>query len=661
MLPAMETLLRPRTLLLAASLALAGCGTTPADTTSQDTELEDTTVPDAAVADTTPDEILASDTDSAPDSGIVPDVASDSGASPDTDAGPGAPLTVVAEAYPGGALLSLWAGATGSVWVAGGDQLSGPLVARLRTDNSWELHDPGTGAQAWWVHGLDGGPIWVVGEAGSIARYDGQVWTDESPDLPGATLYGVWGAAADDVWAVGGPSLTAADGVVLESDVMLHFDGLSWERVDLEGARPGGSLFKVWGSSASDVYAVGSGGMILRFDGEGWATETVLEPTSASLFTVAGRGPEDVWAVGGGGKAVLLHREAAGWVDVALPDLSPQIMQGLWTAPSRPLYVSGAYGFAARLDASGGWTVLDAPTGNPLHAVRGDSTGALWAAGGNILTLSPSYEGTLLVAGREVPELPSEAPPEPDPEPMPDVAPDTTVDASAETNAETSAETSAETMDDGGPTPDVGPSPPCDPPQTSCPVDSKPYPGGSCAEGLACDYEPGDWAIEHFTCEEGFWVYSMECLVPGCSSVPPFGEICEDPFGGQLSDVVLELGSATQGQPFVPFEPGELVPVIWGPQGFPMIAVRFRATGADAVSCATATLSTALAGGEAMMTQNLRLHCGTTLATLLVVPGGGLDCPGEVFDFDLLLEVEGLGSVTTPLTIASGGSPWCPP
>ena len=43
--------------------------------------------------------------------------------------------------------------------------------------------------------------IWIVGENGTLARYDGSTWTSfKSPT--DKTLYAVWGSGGD-VWAVG--------------------------------------------------------------------------------------------------------------------------------------------------------------------------------------------------------------------------------------------------------------------------------------------------------------------------------------------------------------------------------------------------------------------------------------------------------------------------
>ena len=119
----------------------------------------------------------------------------------DDDADPDvSPWRLVAEGYEPGAFFSGWADQE-DVWFAGGE-FGAPLIAQY-DGTEWVMHDPGTGHQAWWIHGFEGGPIFVVGDAGSIARYQDGVWETMETHLPGVTLYGVWGASPDDVWAVG--------------------------------------------------------------------------------------------------------------------------------------------------------------------------------------------------------------------------------------------------------------------------------------------------------------------------------------------------------------------------------------------------------------------------------------------------------------------------
>ena len=60
----------------------------------------------------------------------------------------------------------------------------------------------------------------------------------------------VWGSSASDVFAVG------------NGGTILHYDGSSWSEMSGDITR---DMRKVWGASASEVFAVGPDGTILRY------------------------------------------------------------------------------------------------------------------------------------------------------------------------------------------------------------------------------------------------------------------------------------------------------------------------------------------------------------------------------------------------------------
>jgi hypothetical protein len=68
-------------------------------------------------------------------------------------------------------------------------------------------------------------------------------------------LKGIWGAAADDVFAVG------------DGGTILHYDGADWRPM---ASGIGENLEAIWGVSGTDVFAVGTGGTILHYDGVDW-------------------------------------------------------------------------------------------------------------------------------------------------------------------------------------------------------------------------------------------------------------------------------------------------------------------------------------------------------------------------------------------------------
>ena len=75
------------------------------------------------------------------------------------------------------------------------------------------------------------------------------------------------------------------------------------------GCPPSDSLSDVWGTSSSDVYAVGWGGTILHYDGHAW--EEMPSGTTEGLSGDWGASSSDVFAVGRGN--TILHYDGRAW------------------------------------------------------------------------------------------------------------------------------------------------------------------------------------------------------------------------------------------------------------------------------------------------------------------------------------------------------------
>ena len=96
-----------------------------------------------------------------------------------------------------------------------------------------------------------------------------------------ANLLAVWGAAADTVFAVG------TDGVIL------RYDGEAWSAQE---SGTGETLRGVWGFASDDVYAVGNAGTLLHYDGSAWTSRQ--SPTSRTLRAVWGDNEGQLYLVG---------------------------------------------------------------------------------------------------------------------------------------------------------------------------------------------------------------------------------------------------------------------------------------------------------------------------------------------------------------------------
>lgn len=302
------------------------------------------------------------------------------------------------------ALLSITGSSPEDVYVVGADPPTddfGPFV--LHYDGQrWRRLNSGARGDLWWisVEPIDGA-YYMVGEGGLVLRYDVSTGQFRRLVTPGTqTLFGVWGTSAANIFVVGGDPDDETSGGVL-----WHFDGVVWSVVDLSQVLPSGvpTLYKVWGRSADDVYAVGRNGTILHFDGESW--EKVPSTSRRPLFTVHG-GEEIVVASGGFADGVLLELEGNSFVDRALPG-TPQ-MNGVFVRGSLAAAVGVAGSLAIRTGR--GWELADTKlnTSRDFHAAWIDPEGGIWGVGGDLSVSLASgmvaYSGARVI-GSEVIEL----------------------------------------------------------------------------------------------------------------------------------------------------------------------------------------------------------------------------------------------------------------
>ncbi len=143
---------------------------------------------------------------------------------------------------------------------------------------------------------------------GAILHYNGTSWT-EMTSPTSDSLLGVWGSSGSNVFAVG------------ENGTILHYNGTSWTEMTVSTSDP---LVSVWGSSESDIFAVGGfredntslRSVILHYDGTNW--EEMPSPTSDFLWSVWGSSGDDVFAAGDSG--TILNYTGT----LPLPDLTAE-------------------------------------------------------------------------------------------------------------------------------------------------------------------------------------------------------------------------------------------------------------------------------------------------------------------------------------------------
>ncbi len=239
----------------------------------------------------------------------------------------------------------------GSQW----DTMPRPLTwARQITpgeipDTTYVLQSTITSLASVWTGGASS--AFAVGDSCRLMSYNGTQW-DTIPrpltlatrvDSTGTTyvtqarithLHGVWGSSPTDVFAVG------------DSSLVLHFDGSSWSQMAVGDTT---NLYAVWGTSSGNVLAAGDYGAILRYDGTAW--RPMKSDTRRSLRTVWGTSAGDVFAAGLGGE--ILHYDGnAGGTWSPMSSVSPNPVYGVWGSTGTNVLAAGGAGAIVRWDGT---------------------------------------------------------------------------------------------------------------------------------------------------------------------------------------------------------------------------------------------------------------------------------------------------------------------
>lgn len=168
----------------------------------------------------------------------------------------------------------------------------------------------------------------------------------------------------------------------------------------------GNLLRRVWGTSATNLWAVGDSGTILRYDGKVWAP--IASGTTANLNYVWGVSDSDVWATGDAG--TLLHWDGTKWSQLTLPSGFIQNLYGIWGNAANDVWFVHDSATATRSLLRWNGTQLSAPTNSPATNLRplygasanevftGGSSGyrydgSNWVSSGSFNSLALNYLG----------------------------------------------------------------------------------------------------------------------------------------------------------------------------------------------------------------------------------------------------------------------------
>jgi hypothetical protein len=260
------------------------------------------------------------------------------------------------------ALTGIWGPDANTLWVVGAQ---GEVVHWV--GGSWNMPSylpTGNTQSAVWGNSVS--DIWMVDDASNLYNWDNNFNLGmNSPQVYKPTTFtGVWGTSPTNIWSVG---------YITNKGQIYHWDGnqnvLQTPGTGLAGNLDltGVSLYGIWGTDTKNAWAVGSGSVLLQWNGSLW---TVLNASQGqtTLNSVWATDPNQIWAAGsiGGVSGGIFQWNGTTKVWVQQPILH-------WNG------------------AASAWVAADAGTVPTLYSISGFGTTQLVAVGVNeaILSLRP--------------------------------------------------------------------------------------------------------------------------------------------------------------------------------------------------------------------------------------------------------------------------------
>ncbi|MEA2752105.1 MAG: hypothetical protein QOI41_6248 [Myxococcales bacterium] len=202
------------------------------------------------------------------------------------------------------------------------------------------------------AYSLDPSPSGFGDQFVKTATADGGIAWRPLPGTPSITS--IWGSSANDVWMAadnstaaayergmtlhGTPAVSSGTDAGAEGGAPADDDRLTWTPVDSQSAV---TLESVWGSSASDVWAVGALGTIRHITPQDVRWQEVPAPTTETLHAIWGSGPKDIWAVGNAG--TILHYDGVSFQPstAQFPIGRKPKLNGIWGSGPNDVWIVG--------------------------------------------------------------------------------------------------------------------------------------------------------------------------------------------------------------------------------------------------------------------------------------------------------------------------------
>jgi hypothetical protein len=262
---------------------------------------------------------------------------------------------------------SVWGSSGTDVWAVG----DAGTVAHF-DGKVWTLVMPGVTENLTCVHGSGPDDVWVTGADGDLLHWNGTAWKIDMT-LNGTTLLGVWAMSPTNVWVVG---VDESDGIG-SAALFGHWTG-AWDYLDINGAA---TLWKIWASGPTDLWMVGTtandeGGV---YRGNGSIFNPMTFTSDSSVHSIWGSGPDDVWVAPEVG--ALQHWNGSGWTTLPML-MAGQSLFGISGSARDDIWTVGQNGVVAHYGSASTWSLSPVGTKATLFSVWSDNPDEAWLVGG---------------------------------------------------------------------------------------------------------------------------------------------------------------------------------------------------------------------------------------------------------------------------------------
>lgn len=274
---------------------------------------------------------------------------------------------------PPGAINGIW-GIDGRLFAVGD---GGTIL--WNTGAGWGPMESPTEYHLYAVFGLAGDDMWAGGRYGTMLHFDGEAWTAVETGIPGmeaVDIMALWGESGH-LFAVG------------TGGTILRLIGDDWEK---ENSNTDADLVSIWGASLINVFVGTSAGSILRNVGGAW-TNTQVFGGNVAVNGLHGTGMLHVVAGGDGGSIAVFDGDS--WDPKLSNDPQTRDIHGVWTYEEDNVWLTGAGGVVIHYDGKK-WNLADVK--GPYYKEKGWQD--LWGhvtPGGDAELWSCGQDGAILL------------------------------------------------------------------------------------------------------------------------------------------------------------------------------------------------------------------------------------------------------------------------